>query len=446
MFRLKPSYKYLKEKMPLLYMFYKWLFRLWKTVKYYSLIKKSKNLDELTVERIKNNEKPLKVLFFVIHESVWKLETVYKKMESDSDFHPIIVICPYINAGEDTMNRDMNKAFTYFNDNGYNVKKAIDENGGVINLKHDLKPDIIFFTNPHDLTFKEFQAENYLDVLSIYIPYSHQVSKYDDYQPQYNQLFHNLMWKIFTTNSLDKQIFKKYSERKGANVIATGYPGIEYLLESNRVVNDVWKRQGKVKKKIIYAPHHTIDDNCSLGYSTFLKYSAAMLDFVEEFSESVQFAFKPHPLLRDKLANDNVWGKEATDKYFDFWQSQENTQLEDGEYLDLFLQSDAIIHDSGSFLAEYLYVNKPCLYLLSNGKVALPYNPFGVLCLKVYDICYEKSEIESFILTVINGSDTSALARSKFIKEHLLTFEDDLVPSDLILKHLRNELIANKNV
>jgi hypothetical protein len=365
-------------------------------------------------------------------------------MESDPDFSPTIVICPYITQGDDILYRDMQKAYNYFRSKGYNVSKAIDEEGSAIDVKYKLRPDIVFFTNPHNLTDKLFLITNYLDVLSIYVPYSHQVSRYENYQPQYNQQFHNLVWKIFTTNELDKKIFDEFSIRKGENVVVSGYPSTEYLINMNDKTHNVWKKQQKSKKKIIYAPHHTIAENGSLNYSTFLKYAHEMVHFSKKYKNEVQIAFKPHPLLQDKLADESVWGKQKTKDYYDFWSGQENTQLENGEYLDLFLQSDAIIHDSGSFLAEYLYVNKPSMYLFLDVEIELQYNPFGLKCLEVYDKAYSCKDIENFIShTVINESDKRHEQRTKFNMEYLINSRTP--PSDFIVEDLRAELIPKSS-
>jgi hypothetical protein len=405
-------------------------------------VKRSKNNHKLQVALVNLKKEPLNVLFFVVHEAVWKLDSVYKKMESDELFNPTIIICPYIVQGAGVLERDMQKAYNYFVEKGYNVEMALTNNGEVINIRESFSPDVIFFTNPHDLTYCALQAKSFMDVLSVYVPYSHQVSKYGNYQPQYNQLFHNLMWKIFTTNELDKHIFKEFSYRKGDNVVVSGYPGVERLFSTKTKKLDVWKKQDKVKKKIIYAPHHTIASNCSLGYSTFLKYAEEIQKLSMKYKNEVQFAFKPHPLLKDKLADANIWGEEKTRLYFNFWQSQCNTQLEDGEYIDLFLQSDAIIHDSGSFLAEYLYVNKPSMYLFSESKPELPYNPFGLKCLGVYDKAFTVEDIENFILSVvIHGKDRKIKQREAFIYEHLKNSNG--VPSDIIINHLKTELRSN---
>ena len=72
--------------------------------------------------------------------------------------------------------------------------------------------------------------------------------------------------------------------------------------------------------------------------------------------------FKPHPMLKSKLFRTKL-GKAKTDDYFHFWETQSNTQFNDGEYIELFKQSDAMIHDSGAFLAEYIFTDKPSLTL-----------------------------------------------------------------------------------
>lgn len=423
--------KYKLTFIVLLYRKIKWLIR--KCYSFYAVKRMNNSLHQLKKEnKVKN------ILFFVVHESIWKLDSIYKKMESSECFNPCIVICPYTVMGNSVMRRDLDKAFRWFKDRGYNVLSALDD-GCLINIRSELNPDVIFYTNPHNLTLKKLQVTSFLDVLSVYVPYTHQIGEYDNNQPQYNQLFHNLMWKIFTTNEMDKAIFEEFGDRKGENVIVSGYPGIEELIHPSLSQKSVWKPQDKPKFKIIWAPHHTIEKDSPLSYSTFLLYADTIKKLSETLSDRVQFALKPHPLLRDKLNNDKAWGKQRTDEYFKYWENGINTQLEVSDYMNLFIQSDSMIHDSGSFLAEYLYVNKPAMYLFSSKGTNLPYNPFGKLCLEIYDKAYTSEDIESFIIeTVVNRNDRLKEERQQFINNHLIT--NDTLPSDFILEYLKTEL------
>jgi DivIVA domain-containing protein len=63
-------------------------------------------------------------------------------------------------------------------------------------------------------------------------------------------------------------------------------------------------------------------------------------EFAEKYADRIQWAFKPHPLLRDTLYQHPDWGKERTDAYYGRWESMPNTQLETGAYVELFKQSD----------------------------------------------------------------------------------------------------------
>lgn len=375
------------------------------------------------------------VLFFVVHESVWKLESLYELMDKSPNFNPVIIICPYISMGDEVMNRDLKKSFSYFDERGYTVVFGI-KDGKPIDFKKIYKPDLIFYSIPHSITHRSFLPRNNIDILSAYVPYSHQISKYDDYKAQYSQLSHNLMWKIFTTNELDKKIFQKYSERRASNVEITGYPGIEGLLVKNPDKKSVWKQPNKTK--IIFAPHHTIENDSPLAYSTFLYFGLFIKELAIKYAEDINFAFKPHPLLKDKLKT--IWGDKETDDYYDFWENSENTQLELSEYIDLFNQSDAIIHDSGSFLAEYLYVNKPSMYLTTEkGINESKYNPFGLLCMDNYEKGFNQFQIEAFIQRVIAKEDLNQLKREQFVKQYC---HFDIRPSQKIFDYIQSQLIS----
>lgn len=66
------------------------------------------------------------------------------------------------------------------------------------------------------------------------------------------------------------------------------------------------------------------------------------------------------------------------------------TQLDEGEYESLFYYSDAIIHDSSSFLAEYVFTNKPALYLMNPEKINSLVNDFGKIFISYYIISDKK--------------------------------------------------------
>ena len=101
-----------------------------------------------------------------------------------------------------------------------------------------------------------------------------------------------------------KQVKEFYS---GGNCVVTGYPTAD-LFDSTKAVGKDWKMKNDELKRVIWAPHHTIEGNTKLiQFSTFLLYYDVMQDIVEEYKDKVQFVFKPHPLLKPALYAHPEW-------------------------------------------------------------------------------------------------------------------------------------------
>jgi CDP-glycerol glycerophosphotransferase (TagB/SpsB family) len=166
-------------------------------------------------------------------------------------------------------------------------------------------------------------------------------------------------------NTYVNKFYEKYSTialqvhaREMQNIIVIGYPIYDEYQEA-KFNTSIWKVADDNLKRIIWAPHHSIEGNNGLlKLSTFLENADSMLDIARKFHEKVQFAFKPHPMLLQVLYNHPKWGKEKTDKYYKEWENGKNTILTTGSYMELFKSSDAMIHDCGSFIIEYLYTKK----------------------------------------------------------------------------------------
>ena len=108
-----------------------------------------------------------------------------------------------------------------------------------------------------------------------------------------------------------------------------------------------------------------------------------MLDLAQQYKGKIQIAFKPHPILKQKLYLHPEWGQKKTDKYYQTWQNSENTQLESEDYIDLFLTSDAMINSSVSFTAEYLFTGNPGLFTLKDDIIQSKFSRLG-------DMAFEK--------------------------------------------------------
>lgn len=363
----------------------------------------------------------IKVAFFLIHESVWKYEYLYNLFSKDIRFEPVIVICPYTVYGEEEMLKDMIKAYKYCLEQGYRVIKSYNEElKEWIDIKNIFSPDIIFFTNPHKLTKDEYYITNNLNSLTCYAPYG--VTHTHLNEMQYDLPFHNLLWKYFVETELHRKMAFEYSTCKGNNTVVTGYPGIDPLFFNKTPIDDPWKNKDRKLKRIIWAPHHTIDeDKAFLSYSNFINLSDVFLNIATANHDKVQIAFKPHPLLKKKLYGEKSWGKERTDIYYSKWENLPNGQLNESDYINLFQTSDAMILDSGSFLNEYLCVNKPSLYLVRDENLTCRYNEFGKMAFAQHYHGKDEHDILNFINDiVIAGKDNLKNSRENFVEKYLL--------------------------
>ena len=214
-----------------------------------------------------------------------------------------------------------------------------------------------------------------------------------------------------------KEYSRLYARNHGSNVVVTGYPGIDPLVEG-KVSSNPWKPSEMDVKKIIWAPHHTVKPAGKVFYSCFMQYAEFMLEMAQKYSDKIQIAFKPHPLLRVKL--NDIWGQEKTDDYFRRWEELPNCLYTEGDYTDLFLTSDAMIHDSGSFLIEYLYTGKPIMRTNNGQDLNELLNPFALDCLGVSYQADNTDDVEQFILNVIDQKDEMHQVRTKFMKERLM--------------------------
>lgn len=388
------------------------------------------------LNEIKGKEK-VKIIFLVIRRSVWKVDPVFKKMLADPFFEPLILVIPDTTYNKELMWEEMNETFKYFEAKGYPTEFAYKEESNKWTALHEMKPDIIFFTDPHNLTRKEYYEDAYLNYLSCYVPYHHEVGSFGNNDSQHNQVFHNAIWKIFSAHNDSFLLAKDCAVSKGKNILISGFPAMENLiqLKNNRNFIDVWKTNDG-RKRIIWSPHHLINE--TVNQSNFLEYAKFFLKASKKHKNEIVWAFKPHPILKSKLLEHPKWGKEKTEEYYNYWAEQEYTQLELGNYENLFLSSDAMIHDCGSFLAEYMYTEKPVMYLLNKKHKGQFFNPFGKKALNSCKIGMSETDIESFISNIASHKIDYILDNHKnFIKENIEPYFSKNLPSQFIIETLK---------
>lgn len=367
-----------------------------------------------TIKRLQN-KKILNVVFFAMDLSFWKFDLLFKKLQEHPKFEPYIVLAPHTQATQENKELAIARMKKYFGDRNYPILKSF----------HDVVPDILFYTQPYRNSIEnKFSFYNFPNVLPCYVPYAFWMS---NYSWGYDMPLHNNAWKLFYPTEIHRENFRQLSFNKGRNVCITGYPLTDFFL-NGEIIKSPWKKDSR--KKIIWASHHSIFSTDYSDCGVFLKIAEPMKMLAKKWNEKVQFAFKPHPLLKNSLYRHPEWGKKKTDDYYHFWESSENTIITEGEYIDLFKTSDAIVHDCGSFTVEYLLTKKPAFYMGNERNSILC--PFGQKATQANYTSHEISLEEFIERVVIQADDPKQSIRTDFFDKYLLPPHGKSVATNII--------------
>jgi hypothetical protein len=355
----------------------------------------------------------VRIGFFIIYDSVFSARPLYEAMLQDEHFYPFIIVAPDVLRGIDNMIDQSRKTYDSLSRKYKNVYVGYDEvTGDFIDFSDRI--DMAYFASPYDEMTHEYFTVQYLMkkcILPIHTNYGYLMSRYSrkiSRLPSYNYF-----WKVFTESEKNMSELKRFQPLKGRNAVVSGYCKMDGLA-AQKVIP-------RTRKRIIIAPHHAIPNSYIIEYSNFLEYADLFLELPQKYPD-IDFVFRPHPLLFITLRKVQYWGNEKVDKYLEDLLRNENIMYStEGEYLDIFANSDGMIHDCGSFLAEYLFTGKPACYMLKNRKVIKKnLAGSGLPCLKNHYKAYNEGDILSYINNVIiQGNDSMERHRIDFVEKKL---------------------------
>jgi len=351
---------------------------------------------------------------------MWRYQELAELLIADDRFNVNIIICPFRRYDKIEAKHYVQELKTFFLSKGLDVPSTFDEGFNLDEWFNKIKPDIIFFCQHYDHFFNNILDYEYnSDKLWGYVPYGLITIKE---KFTYNTDFHNLAWRVYHQTPLHLKTARKIMANDARNVRIVGEPHADKYLGPRG--KDPWKAidDGKLRRRIIWAPHFSICENWLLFRASFLWLYEGMVKLARKYADKVQFAFKPHPNLYNTLCNHKDWGKERTDEYYRLWAEMPNTQLETGEFIELFMHSDGMIHDCGSFTGEYMFTCKPVMFMGKDFKsVRKDADDFGLRCLDLHHVGKSIEDAERFITDVILAeNDPMKKERERFFTEHLL--------------------------
>lgn len=379
----------------------------------------------------------IEVVFFAMNVEMWNYQGVYDLLSKEKRFNCHIVLTGACQYPEEQRKQSLTNLRNYFRSKNINYID-FDEEGLGYDVKKLIDPDILFYPQPYGGQYvKRHNFRTFRYKLICYIPYG--VSVLSDYDWVYNTSFHNLAWKLYYPFKMMKQRAERIQSNHARNVLVSGYPNLDYYLSDKS--EDVWKIKDRSIKRLIWAPHYSIPSEGNwITRSNFLWMSNLMLQIAEQYRDRLQIAFKPHPWLKSRLYEQPEWGVEKTDSYYDQWSNLSNTFIASG-FVDLFKTSDAMIHDSGSFTAEYLFVNKPVAFVTNDLQGLMEgHSEFGRSALNQHYIVGDENDIRNFIESVVLGENDVMFSQRNDFFENVLRPNTTGTTSQFIVDDIKKSL------
>ena len=371
---------------------------------------------------------------------MWRYQGLVDLLLKDSRFNVTILLCPYSSLTDVERKQNIALLRDYFSTCGIRfIDTSLWEDVDV-QLKQLPRPDMLFYPQPYNRLYTNaLNSKRFLNKLLCYCPYAINTISDDRIL---NTTYHHCAWRIYVETVFHKDELRRFVPNQEKNIRVVGDIDADKFLRSSH--HYAWKML-EGRKRVIWAPHFSFGQSSTLKRGSFLWLAEVMIKIAEEYTDKLQFCFKPHPRLKTELYKHPEWGKEKTDAYYQQWINMSNSQYEGGEYIDLFMTSDAMIHDCGSFTATYHFTRKPVMFVSQNINEILPtLNDFGKEALKLHYIAKCETDIRRFLDDVVlANNDPMQEEREKFYYKYLVPLKGETVAYN-IYQDLNTSLGFNK--
>lgn len=368
---------------------------------------------KITLSKLKilvRRDRSVNVFFLVSEIAKWKAQSLYDRMELDNRFVPTICVYPMsieVNSDENRISALLTERASFFHNKGMRVINIWDVKHNCIDMSLFNSGGVLFYQQPWDVP----PAPNPLQVspkwLTFYFPY-YLVNNYDKELELYMILQRQVFRYIVPSEGIKNFYHKEVWRNKFAGkIVGLGHPCVDYILSAKRTDKDF---------TVIYAPHFSFPYktiNRPIYYSTFLENGEYILGFAKKHPE-IKWIFKPHPRLKSELEVTGVWSKAKIQAYYDDW-SLLGEACYTSDYQSLFVNSDVLLTDCGSFLTEYACTRNPIIRMVLQNQSSVP-NPTLEELYSTYYCVGNMKELEAALeMLLINRADPNKTARNNAI-------------------------------
>ena len=347
------------------------------------------------LKRLKD-KKILKVAFYVYDSCKWKCQTIYDEMLENSRFEPLILVTK--NSAKNIDNpsyqsqEEIIETFEFFKKRAMKVELAYDFEKDKHIPFEKFTPDIIIYQHPWYVETSQGPVVCSKFALTAYVPYDIATTTLP---LEYNLRFYQYVQNYYLINDKLKEFYSPLMDNKGINLKAVGAPSLDILYNTKDVLE-------KDSKYVIYAPHWTINHEKTIAYSTFKENGEFILEYAKKHSD-LNWVFKPHPMLKKAILDNNYMTNSEVEEYYHAWEEL-GKACYDGNYFELFKNSQLMITDCCTFLIEYFATGNPLIRLVSND--APEYNINSKEVIKNYYNIESNDELEKILdLILIQKQD-----------------------------------------
>ena len=388
-----------------------------------------------TAQRIRAKKK-VKIAFIMAEAAHWCGKDLYDYFANDEHFETSVFLSLDFNKPvNDVIKADFMRGVDQLKSHGINVVPVTDKDAQLP------VQDVLIYLSPYLSRFPNcFQLNGVTArTLATHIPYAFDTSFH--IKRFYSGELFLILWKAFFSSVVTFDIYKEKSIIGMPRGIYSGYPRMDIFFKPDTKFHFDWKMARPDAKKLIWAPHHSIKGDTSITYATFQWNYKFMYEFAKAHPE-ISWVFKPHPWLLYKAVREKVFpSANALQKYLQMWDELPNAMVYTGGYYqDIFATSDGLIHDCGSFSAEYQYMDKPMIYLT---RPEQNHNKLGNEILKASYLVDGKDfdGIAALLQRLfIEGKDDKADERKKVFDKYLnYPKTNGMLASEFIYRNIADE-------
>ena len=361
----------------------------------------------------KTSDRSVRVLFLTAHTSLFDVYLpIYRAMEADPAFEPRVLAFKRTDIDSDLSEEEVRSFF-----DNLDIPAQIEGYGeeAIYPPLDASEQDVLFYTLGSVAYPPAYRMENTAPrFLTAYLSYGFLLARLENYQ--FNQDFHHYAWRLYASTERERGLYTEHSKRYAGNILTVGYPKFDlYRTQFSKPLAG-----NKDRPLVVWSPHWTIGlVYPALNFGCFSDLCAGMSDVFDRFRDQVDFLFKPHPNLKYALKTTGFMSAESYQFYMDSLASKPNVQVwTQGNNIDLFQRSSAMITDSISFLAEYLPSGKPMAFSERPDRVKLSY--VGEKLIDLYTRVRTADDISDFVENIVlQGYDPDKENRMRHVQSLL---------------------------